>query len=93
MYLQDGKSADLPESSTDQDLEKWKTNRLRRRKHRIYKLAIVVGDPNIFSLLYLFGQIFPKTIRELAIIECQTYVANDSDLFSALKHSFRQMES
>ena len=39
MYLQDGKSADLPESSTDQDLEKWKTNRLRRRKHGVHKLS------------------------------------------------------
>ena len=39
--FEDGKSADLPSSSVDQDLKK-KTTRLRRQKTAVHKLASII---------------------------------------------------
>ena len=58
--IEDSKSADLPSSSADQDLEKRKTNRLRRRKHGIHKLAI--NECSTGVLCFMFQNIKLKTL-------------------------------
>ena len=71
--FEDGKSADLPSSSVDQDIVKRKTNRLRRQNTAIHKLANVSWGRNKWQMLeflpYNQNQLFHKFFPSVFLIE------------------------